>query len=129
MTDDSTNLSTDKLVSQTAPVASTLTPSPVATLPIVTPAVTDSDVTPPDTTGRVATPSITLPAPHRDTVIDPRVIALRAMFPDYDDLILCVHSSRCPSISLLLIHIGIAGYLCLNLWAETRIALLMHYSV
>ena len=36
------------------------------------------------------------PAPElqtREAVIDPRVVALRGMFPDYDDLILCAHFS------------------------------------
>lgn len=88
--------STDKLVPQAAPaapVATDTTPSPVPTPPlaVITPAV-DA----PDTTARIAT-SNAMPSaqevPQRDTVVDPRVIALRAMFPDYDDIILCVRSS------------------------------------
>ena len=114
MSDNSANPSTDKLVSQAAPVVSTHPPSPVVTPSVVAP---DVDATAPDTTDRMAT-NVTPPvqeSPQRDTVIDPRVVALRAMFPDYDDLILCVRSSRCPPIDLLLIHIAIAGYLYLNL--------------
>jgi hypothetical protein len=102
MTDHSTNLSTDKLASQAAPVSSIDTLSPVATTPpVAAPDVIDSDVTPANTTGQIATSNVTPPiqeARRRDTVIDPRVVALRAMFPDYDDLILCVRSSQCPLI-------------------------------
>ncbi|KAH9485073.1 hypothetical protein JR316_0001979 [Psilocybe cubensis] len=36
----------------------------------------------------MASPPTQPPSPPRDTVVDPRVVALRAMFPDYDDLIL-----------------------------------------
>jgi hypothetical protein len=28
----------------------------------------------------------------REAPVDPRVVALRAMFPDYDDLVLCVYT-------------------------------------
>ena len=134
MTDNSTDLSTDQLVPQGAPVApvapdNTSTPSPEATPPVVTPAVVDSA---PDTTAQIATSNVTPPAqevPQRDTVVDPRVIALRAMFPDYDDIILCVRSTRCPPINPLLTHLAIPGYLCLILWAGIRIAPLMPYSL
>ena len=128
MTDNSTNLSTDKLVPQAAPVTTDPTPSPVATPPVA-PAVVDPA---PDTTARIATSNVTPPVqevPQRDTVIDPRVIALRAMFPDYDDVILCVRSTLCPPINPLLTHISIPGYLCLILWAGIRIAPLMPYSL
>jgi hypothetical protein len=125
MTDNSTDLPTDKLVSQAAPATDT-TPSPVATPPAVTLASA------PDTTARIATSNVTPPvqeAPQRNTVVDPRVIALRAMFPDYDDFILCVRSTRCPPINPLLTHIAIPGHLCLILWAGIRIAPLMPYSI
>jgi len=65
---------------------SLLVTTPVVTAPVFTP---DVDVTPPNTTDR--TTNVTPPVqetPQRDTVIDPRVVALRALFPDYDDLIL-----------------------------------------
>ena len=93
MTDNPTNLPADKLVSQADPVAADTTPSPMATPP-VTPAVVDST---PNTTARIATSNVTPPiqeVPQRDIVVDPRVIALRAMFPDYDDELLCVRSTR-----------------------------------
>ena len=89
------------------------TPSPVATPPVVTsavppvPAVVDSA---PDTTIRIAPSNVTPMAPElpqRDTVIDPRVTALRAMFPDYDDIILCVRSTRYPPNNPLPTHIVI----------------------
>jgi len=119
MTDNSTKLPTDKLVSQDAPVASLYTPPPVATPPIVAPALTEFNVTPSDTTtNRITAPNVTPPVeepPQRDTLIDPRVVALRAMFPDYDDLILCVRSTLCLPINLLLTHLTTAGYPCLNL--------------
>ena len=104
MTDNSTDLS-NKLEHQehqpeAVPVAADTTstvPTPsVSTPPVVTPAVADSA---PDTTARITTSNVTPPAPEvlqRDTVIDPRVVALRAMFPDYDDIILCVRSTRSP---------------------------------
>ena len=46
-------------------------------------------------------PEVTLDRPARpppelqtrEAVVDPRVVALRGMFPDYDDLILCAHFS------------------------------------
>lgn len=131
MTDNSTDLSTDKLVPQAATVATNTTPSPVATPPVasVTSAVVDSA---PDTTARIATSNVTPPVqdvPRRDTVVDPRVIALRAMFPDYDDIVLCVRSTRCPPINPLLTLNAIPGYLCLILLAGVRIAPLMPYSV
>ena len=94
MTDNPTDLPADKLVSQAAPVAADTTPSPVATPPVVTPAVVDSA---PNTTARIATSNVTPPVqgvPQRGIVADPRVIALRAMFPDYDDDLLCVRSTR-----------------------------------
>ena len=97
MTDNSINPSTDKLASQADPSAGVHTPSPVATPPVVAPDVIDAGVIPPDPTGRITASNVTPPVqetPQRDTVIDPRVVALRAMFPDYDDLILCVRSSR-----------------------------------
>lgn len=95
MTDNSTNMSTDKLISQ-----SESTPSPAATSSsVVTPAVVESDTTPPNATAQV-TPTIE-EVPQRDTVINPSVVALRAMFPDYDDLVLCIRSTRSP-IDLLL---------------------------
>ena len=116
MTDNSTD---DNLITQVpqvshpqAPQAATAataatdpTPSPVITPPVVTPSVVDS---PPDTAAQIATSNVTPPTeevPHRDRVVDPRIIALRAMFPDYDDIILCVRSTRCPSINPLLTHI------------------------
>ena len=131
MTDNSTDPSTDKLVPQAALVATDTTPSPVATPPVVTPAVVDSTPSAPDTTARIAS-NVTPPAqeiPQRGTVVDPRIIALRAMFPDYDDIILCVRSTRCPPVNPLLIHIAIPGYLFSILWAGVRIAPLMPYSV
>jgi hypothetical protein len=97
MTDNSTNPSTDKLVSQADPSADVHTPSPVATPSVVAPDVIDAGVIPPDAPGRIITSNVTPPVqetPQRDTVIDPRVVALRALFPDYDDLILCVRSTR-----------------------------------
>lgn len=129
MTDNSTNLSTDKLVSQAAPASADTTLLPVVTPLIVTPAAVDSL---PNTTAQIATSNVTPPVqevPQRDTVIDPRVIALRAMFPDYDDFILCVRSTHCPPINLLLTLIAIPGYLCLTLWAGIRIAPLTPYLV
>ena len=131
MTDNSTDPSTDKLVPQAIPITTDITPPPVATgtPPVVTQAPAVVDATP-DTTVRIVTPNVTPPAqeaPRRDTVVDPRVVALRAMFPDYDDIILCVRSTRCPLINPLLIHIAIPGYLCLILWAGIRIAPLMPY--
>ena len=96
MTDTST--STDKLEFQAAPVASSHT-SPVATPPIV---ATESDITPPTIRApQVATLNVTPEVPQRDTLIDPRVISLRSMFPDYDDLILCVRNTRCPHQSVV----------------------------
>lgn len=127
MTDNSTNTSTPstvKLVPEAATdTTDTLPSSSVVTPPVVTPAVPlvvpPADVdSAPDTTTQIATSNVTPPAqevPQRDTVIDPRVVALRAMFPDYDDIILCVRSSRCPPINPLLSHIAISGYLCLIL--------------
>jgi hypothetical protein len=131
MTDDSTNPSTNEPEPQAA-IASLHTPSPVTTPPVAAPAVVKSDITPPNATPRIPTRNVTPQieeVPQRDTVLDPRVVALRAMFPDYDDLILCVRSIPCLPINQLPIHITIAGYRCLNLWAETKIAPLMHYSV
>jgi hypothetical protein len=66
-------------------------PSPVATPP------------PPVTNAGTGTPNLSEPTPDlsarplvetqtREAVVEPRVVALRALFPDYDDLILCVHS-------------------------------------
>ena len=119
MTDNSTDLSTDKLVPQAATVATDATPSPVATSvatpPVVTPDVVDFAL---DTAARIATSDGTPPpqeVPQRGTIVDPRIIALRAMFPDYDDIILCVRSTHWPPIDLLLTHITIPGYLCLIL--------------
>lgn len=133
MTDTSTDLT--KLGPQephAAPVATDTTLSLVATPatpPVVTPAVVDSA---PDTTAQIATSNVTPQAQEenrRDTVIDPRVIALRAMFPDYDDIILCVRSTRCLPLNPLLTHISIPEYLCLIPWAGIRIARLMPYSL
>ena len=122
MTDTST--STDKLEFQAAPVASSHTPSPVATPPIV---AAESDITPPTIRApQVATLDVTPEVPQRDTLIDPRVISLRSMFPDYEDLILCVPNTRCPHQS---VANPITGCQYLNLWAETRIVPLMPYSV
>ena len=131
MTDDSTNPSINEPESQAGPIASLHTPSPVTIPPVAAPAMVESDITP-NVTARIPTPNVTPQieeVPQRDTVVDPRVVALRAMFPDYDDLILCVRSISCLPNNQLPIHITIAGYRCLNLWAETKIAPLMHYSV
>ena len=134
-TDNSANMST-KLEPQepqheagpvTADTTSLVATPSVATPPVVTPTVVDSAS---DTTTRIATSDVTPPAQgvtRRDTVIDPRVIALRAMFPDYDDIILCVRSTLCPPINPLLTHIAIPGYLCLILLTEIKIVRLMHY--
>lgn len=135
MTDNpSTNQS--QSVAQVVPTT-THTQSPVITPPVVAPAVVESDTTPPsNTTPRIATPHVTTPppplvegVPQRDRVIDQRVVALRAMFPDYDDLVLFVRSTPCPPIDRLLTRIVITGYPCLILWAETRTAPLMLCSV
>jgi len=50
-----------------------LSPVPAASSPIQPPATSTS------------------PQPATDASLDPRVAALRAMFPDYDELILCVY--------------------------------------
>ena len=52
---------------------SSLSPVPAASSPIQPPATS------------------TGPQPATDVSLDPRIAALRAMFPDYDDLILCVY--------------------------------------
>ena len=51
----------------------------------------------PDTTARITTynynvkpPTQELPQRDYDLVIDPKLAALGAMFPDYDDITLCV---------------------------------------
>ncbi|KAF8813913.1 hypothetical protein BYT27DRAFT_7220251 [Phlegmacium glaucopus] len=85
-TDNSTILPTDKLESQAAPVTDSYTPSPMVA-PVI-----ETDGTLPDTaTSRIVAPGVAPPAaeaPQRDTIMDPSVVALRAMFPDYEDLIL-----------------------------------------
>ena len=132
MNDNSTDLSTDKLVPQAPLVATDTTSSPVATPPVVTPVVVDSAESAPDTTARIAASNVTPQAqelPQRGTVVDPRIIALHAMFPDYDDIILCVRSTRYFPVNPLLNLIAIPGYLFLILWAGVRIAPLMPYSV
>jgi hypothetical protein len=46
----------------------------------------------PATSSPIQSPAIsTSPQPATDVSLDPRVAALRAMFPDYDELVLCVY--------------------------------------
>jgi hypothetical protein len=41
-------------------------------------------------------------AQTREAVVDPRVVALRGMFPDYDDLILCALSQLVSGVTWIM---------------------------
>lgn len=71
--------------------SSSATGTPTATTPS-DPALNSSDVNAP------------LVSQLREAPVDPRVVALRAMFPDYDDLVLCVSRYQCAYVPLTCVN-------------------------
>lgn len=68
----------------------------------VTAAQPASSTPPVDATSNAPTGDAPVPQRPRESPVDPRVVALRAMFPDYDDLILCVLDYRGSSVVIKL---------------------------
>lgn len=99
---------TDRVTPQSPPIdfaatVQTFANRPLSTSEAATPALapTTSDVTEelrqplspvPAASSPIQPPATsTSPQPATDVSLDPRVAALRSMFPDYDELILCVY--------------------------------------
>jgi hypothetical protein len=59
---------------------------------------------PSDPTLNSNTVDVPLVSQLRETPIDPRVVVLRALFPDYDDLILCVSRPHSNITSLICVY-------------------------
>jgi hypothetical protein len=119
-----TNATSPVVASEERPPAELVTGSPpptTTTMATVVSRSTSPSTAPPEETETTAEPTAT---EQRESPTDHRVVALRAMFPDYDDAILCVKNSV---RYLACTQSRATGILFLSLWTGTKIAQSIHY--